>query len=200
MTKHTNEIADAIASLMTPDGRALLQEIQDRAAAQKAARSALKFNEHPDSRQATKKDLVDIANALGRTNVTERLFSVPEIRASIRMRLAHLSEAGQLDDGSTEGAANHGAMVGRATCDRGLVYGAEPTPRMPSVRVTLTEGDLANLLHALEILGSDLAAQAVDPTQQNAHGLLELKLGEVQGLRAKLVEALDPNGDGPKSI
>jgi hypothetical protein len=56
----------------------------------------MKFNEHSETRQATKRDLVDIANALGLDNIHERLFTVPEIRASIRMRLLHLAEAGKL--------------------------------------------------------------------------------------------------------
>jgi hypothetical protein len=50
------------------------------------------WSENPDARQATKKDLVDIAHALGLDNINERLFSVPEIRASIRMRLIHMAE------------------------------------------------------------------------------------------------------------
>jgi len=56
----------------------------------------LAFTEHPDSRQATKKDLVDVAQALGLSNITLRDFSVPEIRGTIRVRLEHMAKAGKL--------------------------------------------------------------------------------------------------------
>lgn len=65
-------------------------------AAAKPVDTRIQFNEQPEARQATKRDLVDIANALGLANIHERAFSVPDIRAAIRMRLLHLAEAGKL--------------------------------------------------------------------------------------------------------
>lgn len=52
--------------------------------------------------------------------------------------------------------------------------------------VALTDGELSNLLWALNHTFADVETQAADPSQASAAGLLALKLDELRALRDKL--------------
>lgn len=57
----------------------------------------LAWLENPQSRQATKLDLIDVANALGAAVYSSdgRGFTVPELRGAIRLRLQNMAQAEQ---------------------------------------------------------------------------------------------------------
>lgn len=56
----------------------------------------IKFKENPDSRQATKQDLLDIAEAIGVQPISHSIV-LSEIRAMIRLRIEKLERLGKLD-------------------------------------------------------------------------------------------------------
>ena len=58
------------------------------------------------------------------------------------------------------------------------------------MNVNMTEGDITNILSAIDIIVEDLRVQLADETQNNIHVLCEIKIKEYEKLRNSLSELI----------
>jgi hypothetical protein len=89
-------IADTLCARVTAFLYPIGMRVQGAAVTGVQQPFAPSFAEHSLSRQATKRDLHDILQALAGGPVRESLYSVPELRGAIRLHLRHLAGAGKL--------------------------------------------------------------------------------------------------------